>query len=69
MKPTTPAKAAEATPTPSTEEPRNVAVDVIKNCTRLKGAILAVGRCPFPLTMSEAKTAEAMGLVRIVGIA
>jgi len=69
MKQTPTAKAAEATPTPSTEEPRNVAVDVLKNCTRLKGAILAVGRCPIPLTMSEAKTAEAMGLVRIVGIA
>lgn len=63
---TTPAGAAEAPTT--TDEPRNVAVTVLGNRTKIGKAICAAGRCDFPLTASEAKALEALGKVRIEGL-
>jgi hypothetical protein len=59
--------AAEAAPK-QTDEPRNVAVTVIENRTAIRGAIVAAGRCDFPLTKTEAEALEALGKVRIDGI-
>jgi hypothetical protein len=66
---TPPADAPTADKPDAPSEPRNVVVDVLKNCTRLGGAILAAGRSPLLLTATEAKTAETLGLVKIVGVA
>lgn len=53
---------------PPTDEPRNVAVHVINNRTQIGKAICAAGKCDFPLTATEAKALEALGLVTITGI-
>ena len=61
--------ADETEPTPeTTPEPRNVAVEVLANRTKIGKAIVAAGPCDFPLTSSEATALEALGKVRIVGI-
>lgn len=59
------AETADTTPTP---EDRNVAVTVLQNRTKIGKAIVAAGRCDFPLTMTEAKALEALGKVRIEGL-
>jgi hypothetical protein len=51
-----------------TAEPRNVAVTVLENRTRIRGAIVAAGPCDFPLSKSEAEALQALGKVRIDGI-
>jgi hypothetical protein len=56
-------------PAPAAEEPRNVIVTVLANRTKIGKAICAAGRCDFPLTATEAKALEALGKVRIDGIA
>ena len=69
----TTATTASAPGAPTTEaptpEPRNVLVEVLENRTHINGAIVAAGLCDFPLTASEAKALEALGKVRIVGLA
>ena len=58
-----------ATDTPTTPaEPRNVAVHALQNRVEIGNAIVAAGRVDFPLTMTEAKALEALGLVQITGI-
>jgi hypothetical protein len=54
--------------TTKTPEPRNVAVTVLENRTSICGAVVAAGRCDFPLTQTEAKALEALGKVTITGI-
>lgn len=65
MKNTTTTDAATAAPA---DEPRNVAVTVLENRTKIGNAICAAGRCDFPLTATEAKALEALGKVRVEGI-
>lgn len=57
-----------AAKTAGTEEPRNVAVTVLENRTKIGRAIVAAGRCDFALTKSEAEALQALGKVRIDGI-
>lgn len=62
-------KEAKATEPPVEQpEPRNVAVEVIANATKIGNAIVAQGPCDFPLTMTQAKALESLGKVRITGI-
>ena len=49
-------------------EPRNVAVHVLANRTKIGSAVCAAGPCDFPLTPTEAKALEGLGKVRITGI-
>ena len=49
-------------------EPCNVAVIALKNRTKIGKALVAAGPVDFPLTMSDAKALEAMGLVQITGL-
>jgi hypothetical protein len=58
----------KTTPPKDTPEPRNVAVTVLENRTTICGAVVASGRCDFPLTKTEAKALEALGKVTITGI-
>jgi hypothetical protein len=50
------------------DEPRNVAVSILENATKIGNAIVASGPCDFPLTMTDAKALEALGKVKITGI-
>ncbi len=65
MKTTTAAPAAP-TKTPALE-PRNIRVTVLKNRTQIGKAICAAGPCDFPLTETDAKTLQGLGLVTITG--
>lgn len=49
-------------------ETANIAVEVLIPHTKIGKAICGVGRLPFPLTESQAKTLEQLGNVKIVGI-
>lgn len=49
-------------------EPRNVAVYVLENRTQIGKAIVAAGKCDFPLCKSDAEALQALGKVRILGI-
>ena len=48
-------------------EPANISVYVLVPHTKIGKAICGVGRLPFPLTMTQAKTLETLGKVRIDG--
>lgn len=65
MKTTAPAAAPATT---ANDEPRNVAVTVLKNRTKIGAAIVAAGPCDFPLTKTEADALVGLGLVRITGL-
>lgn len=58
----------EPTAPPAATEPRNIAVTILENGIKIGNAICGSGPCSFPLTMSDAKTLEALGKVRITGI-
>lgn len=62
--------AASAAPAPESPEaePRNVAVTVLQNRTKIGRSICAAGPCDFPLTATEAKALQDLGLVRITGL-
>ena len=62
-----PGAAGEAANT-TASEPRNVAVTVLKKRTKIGKAICARGPLDFPLTETEAKALESLGLVTITGI-
>jgi predicted outer membrane repeat protein len=66
MKP--PKDTAAAAAPDTTGEPRNVAVTVLENRTKIGGAICAAGPCDFPLRKSDAEALQALGKVRIDGI-
>lgn len=55
-------------PAEAAEETANIAVDVLIAHTKIGKAICGIGRLPFPLTESQAKTLEQLGNVKIVGI-
>lgn len=55
--------------TNATAEPKNVLVHVLVNRTQIGDTVVAAGRCDFPLTATEAKALEALGLVTITGLA
>lgn len=55
-------------PTAPAVEPRNVSVYVLENRTTLCGAVVAAGKCDFPITATEAKALEALGKVKILGL-
>lgn len=57
--------AAKAAPS---AEPRNVAVTVLENRTKIGAAIVAAGPCDFPLTKTDAEALQALGKVKITGI-
>lgn len=57
-----------AAPSAPSDEPRNVAVTVLQNRTKIGNAICAAGRCDFAITASQAKALEQLGKVRIDGI-
>lgn len=59
---------AETADNSAAPEERTIAVTVLENRTKIGNAIVAAGRCDFPLTMSEAKALEALGKVRIDGL-
>lgn len=62
MKATT--EAADAAPT---EEPCNVAINVLKNRTKVGKAICGAGPCTFPVTKTMADQLVALGLAEIIG--
>ena len=62
-----PGAAGEAAKEAATE-PRNVAVTVLKKRTKIGKAICARGPLDFPLSETEAKALEKLGLVKITGL-
>lgn len=60
--------AAEAATDKPADEVANVAVIALENRTKIGKAIVAAGPVDFPLTMSDAKALEALGMVKIAGL-
>jgi hypothetical protein len=56
------------TPEKADQEPRNVRVEALQNRTHILGGIFAAGEVPLLLTPSEAKSLEALGKVRVLGV-